>query len=474
MSEAAGAEERARLRPGHYRHPAEVPTLVASLWLAITALLVAEGVMVLMVTVLVAPTRGASLYVGIALATLFHGGLIWGLVRVSARLRHLRRCAVRLDGQTRRDVREAVKGAALALGLGFVPEAQIVPGPGLGAQAVGFGRPELYLDEGLLGELLDPLELRAVIARELGHIAAGHVALRTLFELPARERLAHPALMLPMTLAWLCLRWWWPLAERTADRAAAIVVGGPEPLGHALSRLACAAADRPLSDEEELRAYCDDVFAGHPARLPRAVWQGGLLDATRIRALARFAHSERFGNCLALAGHLSHKPSVWPSDPEPVGLAPYAVNWVLALLYLSVPVALWAISTRQPQPAEVAAPPAMTGTFDPEAELPDTDPAQVARPLADLATGSELEAGLLELARMHKDRGEYDKARRALEDLIRTNPLNAEGHYVLAWVCVELGDRRAARAEFTAALNLTSPGSEMHTQAQQALGRMGY
>ena len=109
--------------------------------------------------------------------------------------------------------------------------------------------------------------------------------------------------------------------------------------------------------------------------------------------------------------------------------------------------------------------------FDPKAGLPTT---AVPRPEPIPLESADVEAGFLAMGRMHKDRGEYDKARRALEDLIRTSPLNVEGHYVLAWVCVELGDLPAARAEFTATMNLTVAGSEMHTEAQQALDRMGY
>jgi len=37
---------------------------------------------------------------------------------------------------------------------------------------------------------------------------------------------------------------------------------------------------------------------------------------------------------------------------------------------------------------------------------------------------------------------------------------------------VELGDRRAALAEFTATSNLTDPDSNLHIEAQAALQRM--
>jgi len=473
MTRARGTDARARLRPGHYRHPEEVPTLVASVWLALTALLVAEAAMVALVTVLPGPTRGVSLYVGIALLVWFNGGLVWGVAHVVSRLRRLSAAALPLHPRTHDDVRRAVDEAARALGLESAPPARIVPGPGLRARALGFRRPLLLLDERLLAELLDPLELKAVIARELGHLAAGHVPLRTLFDLPAPEQAPHALLTLPLALSRLCLRWWWRFAERTVDRAAAIAAGGPEPLGYALARLACAEADRPLSAEQELRRYCDDLFAGHPARLPSLVYEDRLLDAARVEELARFAHSERFGDCLARTGHLSHQPRAWTLDPERAGLVPYAVVWLLALLYLAVPVALWARAGGLQQQAEA---PTAGVPFDPEAELPEasvarSEEAETQAPPGNPG-GTDAGTGPLELARMHKERGEHAKARRALEDLIRTNPFHAEGHYMLAWVCIELGDRRAAEAEFVATMNLTEPGSSMHTEARQALERM--
>ena len=80
---------------------------------------------------------------------------------------------------------------------------------------------------------------------------------------------------------------------------------------------------------------------------------------------------------------------------------------------------------------------------------------------------------MLELARLHKARGEYAKARRVLEDLIRARPANVEGHYLLAWVCALSGDKETARMEFTATANLAQPGTQMHRQAEAALKRLG-
>ena len=107
--------------------------------------------------------------------------------------------------------------------------------------------------------------------------------------------------------------------------------------------------------------------------------------------------------------------------------------------------------------------------FDPEAELGPSGGSGAAAPAP---VASDSQGGMLQEAKKHKERGDYAQARRALEDLIRTNPLQAEAHYNLAWVCIELGDRAAALAEFTAAVNLTDPDSDLHAEAQAALQRM--
>ncbi len=467
MNEAAGTVERSSLRPGHYRHPAELPTLVAALGLAVTAVLAVQLVLVLAVVVLGGPTRQASVYAGVAGLVWFNGGLIAALSRQAQHLRAMRRSAVD-PGPA---LVEAVNQAAATLGLGRPPTMWLLSSGGYEATALGWRAPQLFVDAQLLAQLRDPLQLRAIIARELAHIACGHVALRTWCGLPAPVQPLHPALELPLALVRWGLRWWWSLAEQSADRAAAVAVAGPEPLGYALSRLAAARAQRGAVAEEQLRRYCDDLFSGRPVPVPRLIYQHGLLDVGRLQALARFTNSVRFGRCLALAGHLRHEPREAADDPERVSLLPYAVIWLLAALYLSVPVALL---TRAGVFSPPAGPPAPTvaartsAPFNPEVQVPN----RPQLPAPEVASDINLQSGLLELARKHKERGEYDKARRALEDLIRANPLHAEAHYLLAWVCVALGDRRAALAEFTATVNLTDPDSALHVEAQAALQRM--
>jgi len=86
--------------------------------------------------------------------------------------------------------------------------------------------------------------------------------------------------------------------------------------------------------------------------------------------------------------------------------------------------------------------------------------------------GADATEGMLELARMHKDREEYDKALRVLQDLLAIDVENAEAHYLLAWTWVGLDQPQKAIAEFTATANLTAPSDEIHEEAVAALERM--
>ncbi|HCA47450.1 MAG TPA: hypothetical protein DEP45_08885 [Armatimonadetes bacterium] len=86
--------------------------------------------------------------------------------------------------------------------------------------------------------------------------------------------------------------------------------------------------------------------------------------------------------------------------------------------------------------------------------------------------GGDAIGGMLELARMHKERKEYDRALRVLQDLLEIDVSNAEAHYLLAWTWIGLNDKQSAIQEFTATVNLTEPSQEIHQDALAALERM--
>ncbi|MFW6437942.1 MAG: tetratricopeptide repeat protein, partial [Armatimonadota bacterium] len=295
----------------------------------------------------------------------------------------------------------------------------------------------------------------------------------TLVWLPLSAELAPKLLLAPFALAWLGMRWWAEIAERTADRGAAIAVGGPEPVAHWLA--AALGHDRAA-----LRRHFTHASHGEDweiaevelhAIVPRL--------AHRIVRLTQFTASAKFTNCLGIVGDLN-LPTIAPRhDPASAGVMPQVLIGLLAGLWLT-PVAVWltvAISTP-PTVRTVEAPEQDVEMFSPETAPGQTDGVDAerspapAQPPAGSLSGAEAVEGMLDLARAHKDREEYDKALRVLQDLIEIDPTIPEAHYLLAWTWIGLGDPEEAKKEFTAAANLTEPGDEMHDEAVAALERM--
>jgi Zn-dependent protease with chaperone function len=101
-----------------------------------------------------------------------------------------------------------------------VPELYVTQTPLVNAAAVGFDKPFIVMNSGLL-ELLDPEEQRDILGHELGHIMSGHTTYTTIAiiiltvgvqNLPFLAGLA----LLPFQLA---LLEWYRKAELSADRA---------------------------------------------------------------------------------------------------------------------------------------------------------------------------------------------------------------------------------------------------------------
>ncbi|MGI5818649.1 MAG: M48 family metalloprotease [Armatimonadota bacterium] len=461
-----------RLRSSDYRHPAEPATFVASAWLAITLLVLAEALMLSLVIFrpLYAP---ASVALGIVLLVAFHLGLVWGLVAIRAHRDGLRRSGRRIGPTRHARVHEAAETACARLAAPGTPPIYVIPVREVDSFTIAWGVPEIFVTEGMVRSLGD-LELRAALAHELAHLKSRHTRWLTLIRLPLAARLAPTLLLASFALAWLGMRWWAEVAELTADRASAIAVGGPEPVAGWLS----AAIGRSQSAPAEIGLH---RYLTHGAHEP--AWEVAEEElhaiapavAQRIVKLAQFTASSKFTVCLGIIGDLNLPTVERRPDPASAGVMPQVLIGVLAGLWLA-PVAVWltiAISAPPPQRAAVPVPPPVE-SFDPEME-PQTRgaaPAQTPAPPAGSLTGAGAVEGMLELARMHKDREEYDQALRVLQDLMQIDPTIAEAHYLLAWTWIGLDEREKAVAEFTATLNLTQPGDEMHQEAQAALERM--
>lgn len=465
-----------RLRTSDYRHPAELPTFVASAWLAVTLLVLAEALMIWLVAArpFYAP---ASLGLGIVLLAVFHVGLVWGIAGVRTYKEGLHRSGRRVGPARGARVHKAAECARERISAPGTPPIYVLPLDEVDSFSIARGVPEIFVTEGLVRRLGD-LELRAALAHELAHLKSRHARWLTLVRLPLGAKLAPTLLLAPFALAWLGMRWWARVAELTADRAAAIAAGGPEPVAHWLS----AAIGHDPSEMGQVGLH---RYLTHGANEP--VWEAAEEDlhaiapgiAQRVVKLARFTASSKFTACLGIIGDLNLPAIQRRPDPESAGVMPQVLIGMLAGLWLT-PVAVWltvALSAPpQRLPAEPQAP--AVESFDPEmAPEPEAEseaeaaPGETASPAGSLS-GPEALQGMLDLARMHKEREEYDRALRVLQDLMEIDPTIPEAHYLLAWTWIGLGEPEEAKKEFTATANLTEPDDEMHHEAVAALERM--
>ncbi|MFP4249476.1 MAG: M48 family metalloprotease [Armatimonadota bacterium] len=463
-----------RLRASDYRHPAELPTFVASAWLAVTLLLLTESVMIGLIVLrpLYAP---AAIALGIVLLVVFHLGLIWGIVGIRRHRDGLHSAGRRIGPTRHGKVHEAAETACARLSMPGTPPIYVLPLDEVDSFTIAWGVPEIFVTRGMV-DRLSGLELRAALAHELAHLKSHHARWLTLVRLPLSAGLAPTLLLAPFALAWMGMRWWAEVAEHTADRGAAIAVGGPEPVAHWLSaalghdparlhRYLTHGADEPAWEiaEEELHVVEPDL-------------------ARRIVRLAEFTASAKFTNCLGIVGDLSLPTIATRPDPASAGVMPQVIIGLLAGVWLT-PVAVGLTVALSAPPAQrVAEPPSpAVESFDPGA-LPGrsaddegaeaSPPPPRAQPPAGTLSGPDAVEGMLELGRRHKEREEYDRARRVLQDLLEIDPTIAEAHYLLAWSWVGLGEQENAIQEFTATANLTEPGDEMHDESVAALERM--
>lgn len=114
----------------------------------------------------------------------------------------------------------------------------ILQNPEVNAMAFGVDQPIILLQSGLVS-ILDPDELKAVIAHEVGHIHSRHVLYTTVLSLLlAVGSLGLPMGDLPLQAIRLALLEWSRAAELTCDRAAALVVRDPRIFCRTLMKLA--------------------------------------------------------------------------------------------------------------------------------------------------------------------------------------------------------------------------------------------
>jgi len=110
--------------------------------------------------------------------------------------------------------------------------------PEVNAMAFGVNNPLIILQTGLIS-ILEPDELKSVIAHEVGHIHSQHVYYSTvMFLMMSIGSIGLPLGDLPMAAIRLSLLEWYRAAELTCDRAAALVVRDPLIFCRTLMKLA--------------------------------------------------------------------------------------------------------------------------------------------------------------------------------------------------------------------------------------------
>jgi len=465
-----------RLTAADYRHPAELPTLVAGAWFAVT-LLVAAHVLAIWLLAARPLLPWAAVVLGVAILLLLDLGLAASLARIGPHLSGLRASARPAGPATFARVHEAAERVAGRLGLPATPPVFVLPLAEPDSFTLGWRRPEVFITRGL-AEALDDLALRAALAHEMAHIRGGHVRLATMALLPLRARLAPTILLSGSALIAFALRGWARVAELSADRAASVAAGGAEPVAQWLS---VAVEESPEAAEVELHHYLTygaDVIDRDFARAELHVTHPGV--ARRIIELARFVRSRRFANCLAIIGDLRIEPRRRVPDPAFAGVAPFVGIGLLAGLWLAPLTVALTVALGEPAPAAPPPPAPSLEEFDPSTVA---GPAEVTRPPAsDQPEPASSEprspagdvVGLIEVAKVHKNHGNMAGARQALEQAILTDPEAVEAHYLLAWVYADSGDRDLAAGEFTATIHLADESSDMYREAAAALDRLGY
>jgi Zn-dependent protease with chaperone function len=118
------------------------------------------------------------------------------------------------------------------------PEFYLQMNPGPNAWTMGDTRIFLVVTSGLLEHMEDPAERQAVIAHECGHIVCRHNMYAMMARLLASLGTSFFGVLRPLAKPiQIALDYWSRRSELSADRAAAIWSGGPDPMVRALFRI---------------------------------------------------------------------------------------------------------------------------------------------------------------------------------------------------------------------------------------------
>jgi Zn-dependent protease with chaperone function len=187
--------------------------------------------------------------------------------------------------------------AALArLDMPDVYDLYITQFPLTNAAAIGSGKPIIVLTSQSV-DLFDELELRTVLAHEVGHVLADHVLYMTALEiLLALGTGPLPTVAgLPLLGVKLALMEWFRAAELTSDRAATLVTRDPMATCRTLMVISAGATSRRLNIDAFVRQAAEyegwESGTDRLRRMPRELSQTHPVPVRRVRELMRWVQS---------------------------------------------------------------------------------------------------------------------------------------------------------------------------------------
>ena len=198
--------------------------------------------------------------------------IVAGMVYVSLARGRLLGSSIRIHSRQLPELHEIVESLAGRIGIA-PPQIFVRDDPFVPIAAVGVGEPYALMLSSQYLEHLRPAELRFLIARELGHIAAGHTRLTSLLSVSGKE---NPAVALVFGS-------WLRSAEYTADRAGLLCA---ESLDVAIAAIAITTFHAIGRDASTARACSWNSIGGRSSPATRrCAWASGRA-ACRTQSIA--------------------------------------------------------------------------------------------------------------------------------------------------------------------------------------------
>jgi len=204
------------------------------------------------------------------------------------------------------------------------PELYLEMSPAPNAYTYGDTQVFLTLTSGLV-EYLEEDELRAVIAHECGHIACRHVLYHTMASMLIQYG---PVVLGPLEKTsmplQLALLYWWRRSELSADRAAAVVLGGAASVVETMVRLAggpksltaAVNLDAFIAQAEQYDAKLDSKWDKLLQGIA-VMGQDHPFLAVRTREIVRWCEGEDFERLMQSLAEEAAKPTC-PGCGEPI------------------------------------------------------------------------------------------------------------------------------------------------------------